>query len=341
MYTILLVPIYARHSFQNRHTRKSHHKGVNSSQLSENDSNTALLGPQDDSSDGLTESSGGVDNLDGQAVHDFKSDQSHSPQSAPLTVRETFKLSAKFTGLWFFSNWMNTGSYANTSVASSTILVSTSSVFALLFGALFKVETLTLKKILGVLVSVSGVVLISLIDTEKPSNDEDRGSFPYKSPTQVVIGDAMALFSAILYGLYATFLIKHVGSEDRVNMPLFFGFIGVTVLTTLWPGIGILHLLNIEKFALPQTRRVTFVILANAVISMVSDMCWGFAVLLTSPLVVTVGLTLTIPLSLIGQIMVNSQYASGWYWVGAVFIIVSFVMISYESKTQKKDEPEN
>lgn len=56
--------------------------------------------------------------------------------------------------------------------------------------------------------------------------------------------------------------------------------------------------------------------------------------LLTTPLVVTVGLSLTIPLSLVGQIILQSQYASPLYWVGAAIVFLSFLVVNHESKTQ-------
>ncbi len=55
--------------------------------------------------------------------------------------------------------------------------------------------------------------------------------------------------------------------------------------------------------------------------------------LLTTPLVVTVGLSLTIPLSLVGQIILQSQYASPLYWVGAVIVFLSFLVVNHESQT--------
>jgi len=57
--------------------------------------------------------------------------------------------------------------------------------------------------------------------------------------------------------------------------------------------------------------------------------------LLTTPLVVSVGLTLTIPLSLIGQIFISSQYSSALYWVGAVIVLLSFLFINHESKEEE------
>lgn len=54
--------------------------------------------------------------------------------------------------------------------------------------------------------------------------------------------------------------------------------------------------------------------------------------LLTTPLVVTVGLSMTIPLSLIGQMILSEQYSSALYWVGACIVLLSFLFINHESK---------
>lgn len=53
--------------------------------------------------------------------------------------------------------------------------------------------------------------------------------------------------------------------------------------------------------------------------------------LLTTPLVVTVGLSLTIPLSLIGEMVQYNKYSSFVYWIGAAVVLSSFVFINKES----------
>jgi len=58
--------------------------------------------------------------------------------------------------------------------------------------------------------------------------------------------------------------------------------------------------------------------------------------LLTSPLVTTVGLSLTIPLSLIGQMIEYSQTSSISYWLGACIVLLSFVFINHESSPENK-----
>ncbi|KAL8768922.1 MAG: hypothetical protein Q9209_004977 [Squamulea sp. 1 TL-2023] len=250
-----------------------------------------------------------------------------------LTIRDTAWLSLEFSMLWFVANYFTAACLNYTSVASSTILTATSSIWTLLIGATLGVEAFTLRKLIGVLASFAGIVLTSSVDISG-DNEENRGSFPYKSPRQISIGDALALLSAILYGVYTTVMKKKVGDEARVNMPLFFGFVGLFNIILLVPGFPILHYAGVEAFELPPTRRVWTIILINSGASLVADFCWAYAMLLTSPLVVTVGLSLTIPLSLIGQMILNGQTSSALYWVGAGIVFLSFLFINYESKQQ-------
>ena len=214
-----------------------------------------------------------------------------------------------------------------------------------------RVEKFTLRKLVGVLASMAGIVLISTVDLSG-DNDKSRGSFPHKSQKQIALGDALALASAALYGLYTILMKKRIGDEGRVNMPLFFGLVGLFNVLTLWPGFIILHFTGEEVFEIPPTRRVLAIVLVmllmtaclvleakaktfvqmNSATSFVSDICWAYAMLLTSPLVVTVGLSLTIPLSLVGQMVLDAQYSSVTYWIGAGIVLLSFLFITHESK---------
>ena len=252
-----------------------------------------------------------------------------------LAIREIAWLSFEFCILWFLANYSVAAGLEHTTVASSTILTSTSSIWTLMFGALLSVEKFTVKKLIGTLASLTGIILISGVDITG-NNDKNRGDFPHKSHKELAIGDALAFLSAVLYGVYTTLMKKRIGDEARVDMSLFFGFVGLFNLITLLPGFFILHYTGIEVFELPPTRRISIIVLVNSATSLVSDFCWAYSTLLTSPLIVAVGLSLTIPLSLFGQIIINSQTSSAMYWIGAVIVFLSFVFINYESK-EKQD----
>ncbi|CAK7211120.1 hypothetical protein SBRCBS47491_001011 [Sporothrix bragantina] len=247
-----------------------------------------------------------------------------------LNLRQTTWLSLEFSMLWFSANYLAVACLEHTSVASVTIFTSLSSMFTLLFCAVFGVEPFTLRKLFGVVASVVGIALVSSIDLSGKS-DENRGDFPHKSPGEIAVGDAMALMSAVVYGAYVTVMKQRVGHEDRVSMPLFFGLVGLFNVLLLWPGFFVLHWTGLETFALPPTEQVWTIILLNSLSSFASDMTWAYAMLLTTPLVVTVGLSLTIPLSLIGEMFQYNRYASGWYWVGALIVVLSFLFVNHES----------
>lgn len=162
-----------------------------------------------------------------------------------LGFRETAVLSFEFCMLWFLANYFASACLEYTSVASVTILTSTSSVWTLVFGSTFGVETFSMRKLVGVVASLTGIILISLVDLSGKS-DEDRGSFPHKTPGQIALGDAMAFLSAVVYGIYVTVMKRRVGDEDKVNMQLFFGLVGVFNLALLWPLFFILHWTGME-----------------------------------------------------------------------------------------------
>lgn len=79
----------------------------------------------------------------------------------------------------------------------------------------------------------------------------------------------------------------------------------------------------------------------NSAASFLSDLLWAYAMLLTTPLVVTVGLSLNIPLSLIGEMIQYSQYSSWLYWLGAGVVFISFLFVNNESHEEDGDTKEH
>ena len=263
--------------------------------------------------------------------------------SSNLSLTETAKLSFEFCILWFLANYFAMGCLQHTTVASATIITSTSSVWTLLIGTITKVEKFTIRKLLGVFAALLGVVLISRLDyTSTPADDNPDSTFPDKSGKEIALGDAMAFLSAFIYGIYTIVLKIKVGSgsgpndkSSRVNMPLFFGLVGTFNLFLLWPMFPILSATGIETFELPPSGRIWTIVLVNSASSLISDIAWAYAMILTSPLVVTVGLSLTIPLSLVGEMIVQSQFKGWWYWVGALVVVAGFGVVEGEGKKEE------
>ncbi|SCV03627.1 LAME_0H11936g1_1 [Lachancea meyersii CBS 8951] len=268
---------------------------------------------------------------------------------AKLSLSATIQLSAQFCILWFFANLVTNASLSYTSVASQTILSSTSSFFTLLVGSLFHVESINRVKIIGSLVSFMGIVLVTKSDADTSANAGDiHSAVPFKfhngidsSNTEAFVifcGNLLALAGALCYGLYCTLLKWRIKDESKVNMKIFFGFVGLFTLVLLWPTIIFLHVMGWETFELPSTPRITFIVLFNCLITFVSDFCWAKAMLLTSPLTVTVGLSTTIPFAMLGDFLFKERPMSFLYLLGAVLICGSFFIVNRDSEGELSNE---
>lgn len=271
-----------------------------------------------------------------------------------LALLPTAVLAFKFCLLWFGANYFAMACLKYTTVASTTILTSTSSVWTLLIGAVTRTEKFTWRKLAGVLASLAGIALISKIDMGNASDadagtsGEDNGTaeralslliravkeFPDKTARELAIGDALALLSAVLYGLYTVMLKQTTvaAAPLELNMPLFFGLVGTWNLVLLLPMFPVLHWTGIETFQAPPSARIWWILVLNSVAAFASDIAWAYAMVLTSPLVVTVGLSLTIPLSLIGEMLIQGRYEGWLYWLGAGVVVGSFVFVDREER---------
>jgi solute carrier family 35 protein F5 len=81
----------------------------------------------------------------------------------------------------------------------------------------------------------------------------------------LLFGDFIALLAAGFYGCYTTLLKLRIHHESRVDMALFFGYVGLYCLIFLWPFIIVLSVLGIEPFELPPSKTVTFFIIVRTV----------------------------------------------------------------------------
>ena len=248
----------------------------------------------------------------------------------PFTIWETAMLSLQFCVLWFLANLLSNASLSYTSVATSTILTSTSSFFTLLVGAFFKVENISLSKFLTLVLSLIGVIILTL--NSSYTQDDANSNAETHTNSHVWLGNLMALGSAFLYGVYTTLLKLKIGNnfETRINMFNFFGFVGLFSLLLLWPVILIFHLGDIESVHLTPPGYVFFVIIFNAIITIASDLCWALALLMTTPLVVTVGLSATIPLAMAGDILFHGRGGNFGYIVGAICVFAAITKICYD-----------
>ncbi|KAI0694891.1 hypothetical protein BC835DRAFT_1348673 [Cytidiella melzeri] len=267
-----------------------------------------------------------------ELLEDHSSDE--NPEALPpLTTPETARLAGWFCLLWFIANWTLAVALRYTTVASATILSSMSGFFTLAVGRLFRVETLTLVKIFAVCTSFGGVVLVSLSDSsEAQRSGPSSGGNPVDVPfgRAPIVGDVLALVSAFVYAMYVVFLKVRVREESRVDMQLFFGFVGLFNIVACLPIGVLLHFIHLEQFTVPSSKRVIVGILVNMAITLSSDYIYVLAMLKTTPLVVTIGLSLTMPLAVMGDFILHKPVKLQVI-VGAMVVLFSFIIVGLEN----------
>lgn len=113
-----------------------------------------------------------------------------------------------------------------------------------------------------------GVFIVSI-------SDSATLDIPNPHPTPVIptvlaghiprplLGDTLALLSAIFYALYVILLKVRMRTESRVDMQLFFGFVGLFNIALCWPIGLVLHFSGVETFEPPSTGKVVAAILVN------------------------------------------------------------------------------
>ncbi|VUG16747.1 DEBR0S1_24652g1_1 [Brettanomyces bruxellensis] len=246
---------------------------------------------------------------------------SHKPE--PLTFLETIHLSFWFCILWFVSNLLNNASLIFTSVSSQTILASTSSFFTIVIGYFTSLELLSKTKLISIALSIAGIILVTSNDNPVKNEAAEQA---------IMWGNLLALAGALCYGVYSILLKLNVKEDSRIDMKLFFGFVGLFNFLLLWPPLIIMNKLGYERLELPPNKSVYIIIIFNCIASFLADFLWARAMLLTSPLTVTVGLSMTIPVAMVCDFIFNLKWNSSVYIIGAMLICASFYMVNKDEQ---------
>lgn len=239
------------------------------------------------------------------------------------SLRDVLRISCKFCPLWVAANWSFNASLSMTSVSSGTILSSTSSLFTFLLGLGFLGDRFDWSKLAAVVFSLGGVSMIAFSDEQQAAGGSE----------DTVLGDLLSVISALCYGIYTVLLRREIPEERAVRMTMFFGLVGLINVVTLWPLFLILHYAGIESAVAPWAisgELWAFLLLNGIVGSVLSDLCWALSVLLTTPLIATVGLSLTIPIAMLADFLMHGKAFGGLYILGTLLVFVGFLIVNLD-----------
>ncbi|KAK1165808.1 solute carrier family 35 member F5-like [Acipenser oxyrinchus oxyrinchus] len=235
-----------------------------------------------------------------------------------LPITQVAKISFFFCFVWFLANFSYQEALSDTQVAIVNILSSTSGLFTLILAAVFPSNSgdrFTLSKLLAVALSIGGVVLVSLSGSDNTDGKD-------------IIGSLWSLVGAVLYAVYIVMIKRKVDREDKLDIPMFFGFVGLFNLLFLWPGFFLLHYTGFEAFELPSKLVWMYLILNGLIGTVLSEFLWLWGCFLTSSLIGTLALSLTIPLSIIADMCMQKVRFSWLFFAGAVPVFLSFFIVT-------------
>jgi len=228
-------------------------------------------------------------------------------------VREAIVAGLVIAPIWFLAQWTYSAGVASTSVTASTVISTTSVVWTLIGSVIFLKEKLTGMKVFGILCCMAGNAATLLGSS---SGTDHKGAFS---------GDLLCVLAAMLYATYTTVLSRLVGEDFSVA--LLFGVIGVAILV-----FGAPLLFFVQDDLGRMTPEVFGLLIFNGLFdNVLSQFAWAKAVQWTSPTTATVGLSLTIPLSVVADIL-RHQLLSLWTFVAAVLVVIGFVAVTLASK---------
>lgn len=254
-----------------------------------------------------------VQQPESQAATATNAGDGHQEPLPRYSRRELLRCAMCFCPLWFLANVLFNYSLSQTSVSSNTILSTTSSFWTLVFAWAFLKQRIKVLMIGALVLNLGGTVMVAYGDDSSGGGKDS------------LIGDALALLSAFFYASYTTVLRFFLPDEDRYSMPMVFGMVGIVNLVLMWPGLVILSVTGIEPFEWPSWNVLWPLVLNGLVGTNLSDVLWAKAVILTSPFVATLGLSLTTPFAMVADLVIHQTQYTFLYITGAIVVMGGFI----------------
>ena len=255
-------------------------------------------------------------------AEDLRLLRSSSPSFDGMSQLQIFCLGI----IWLTAQLSYNVSLKYMSVSSNTAVSSMSSVFTFVFSILLlKRYTITALSLLAIGLSAVGILIISSV--------QPTGQGVHESSTGIVI----AMGSCCCYGLFTT-LLKKFDADGVTSVVTLFGNFGLIACTVGSVLIVLADWTGIDPFALPTDWYSIVGMTVNALVgSVLSDILLAKSVLLLNPITVSIGLSLTMPLSLfLDSVVIGGHKFKPAYAAGMLVQFASICLISVDNHKQRR-----
>ena len=244
-----------------------------------------------------------------------KSNQESCTTQGQITSGGTLGLAIILGSLNVLHTYLFNVGVAKTSVVSTVIIQDTSGAFIFLFCMLLLGWTFSWMRLLAVVVSVLGVILIAFAD----SSGQQHGS--------QIMGDLICVLSTIVYALFLTIMKKYIVHEDSINWNVYFTFTGMTTVVLWFPVLIFLHLFNIETFELPNHPAFLCLLAEGFLGYVLPDYTLSLSTIVLDPLVVDIAQGILGPLSMVFDYYYEGKTFGCLYLSGYSLTVISFFII--------------
>jgi len=241
----------------------------------------------------------------------------------PSDWRAAARAAAFVCPLWFAAQSSYNASLGGTSISSSTVLSTTSCVWTFALSVALLGERFDWRRLAGVLLTLLGAGVVSWGDARAEAAGGGRGG----GVQATWWGDALALASAVCYGLYTTAIRRMVPPGGGVSLSVFFGFLGLFNSLLMLPLVLALAASRVEDVLGHVTPAfMGWVLLKGLLDNVLSDIIWAHAIVISSATVATVGLALTIPFAMLAELLMTGVLPPRHLAAGSALVIAGFLV---------------
>ncbi|XP_050549147.1 solute carrier family 35 member F5 isoform X1 [Daktulosphaira vitifoliae] len=253
-----------------------------------------------------------------------------------LNLHQTTKLAFTVAPLWGFANLLHQYSLVYLEHNLVSCMMSTTSFFTVILSLFFVTPTadrFTVAKFLTVLCGIVGNIILIIPDM----------NFSFH---KIDFGFLLSLSSALFYALNIVTIRSWIDHEDKLDITLYFGLVGLFNVLMFWPIFIFLHYFEIETFEWPSKQQVLSLIVNGIMKTTLPEVIWLWGCLLTSSIIATMSIGFIVPINLILRGLNSHKKSDGErlllpsLYFGLVPIVLSFftlIWLTYRKNYNKND----